>query len=116
MPDGSLQTTPVWCNSDGEDILVNTMRNFRKAKNMCQNPKVTLLVYDPKNPLRNIEIRGLVVEMTEEGAVDHLNELTCLYMKKPEAVFFGDCVPTDYQTAYFPMKVRIRPSRVRVEG
>jgi len=44
------------------------------------NPKVTLLAYDPGNPLRNIEIRGTVVEMTENGALKHLNELTKLYL------------------------------------
>jgi hypothetical protein len=45
------------------------MKGFRKEKNMRLDPKVSLLAYDPKNPLRNLEIRGTVVEMTEEGAV-----------------------------------------------
>jgi len=33
MPDGQPQSTPVWCNMDGNIILINTMRQFRKAKN-----------------------------------------------------------------------------------
>jgi hypothetical protein len=49
-PDGQLHITPVWCNLDGDDILVNTMRGFRKERSMRANPKVTLLVYDPKQP------------------------------------------------------------------
>src|SRR6266704_685394 len=65
MPDGQPQITPVWCNRDGDYVLINTMRGFRKEKNMRCNPKVTLLVYDPKQPLRHIEIRGTIVEMTE---------------------------------------------------
>lgn len=46
MPDGQPQTTVVWCNFDGTHVLVNTMRDFRKEKNMRRNPKVTLLCYD----------------------------------------------------------------------
>ena len=69
MPDGQPQTTPVWCNRKGDYIFINVMKGFRKEKNMRLNPKVSLLAYDPKNPLHNIEIRGLVVEMSEEGAV-----------------------------------------------
>ena len=67
MPDGQPQTTPVWCNREGNYVLTNTMRGFRKEKNMRANPHVTLLVYDPRNPQRNIEVRGLVVAMSEAG-------------------------------------------------
>jgi PPOX class probable F420-dependent enzyme len=80
MPDGQPQTTPVWCNLDTEHVYINTMRGFQKEKNMRTNPKVTLLAYNPANPLHNIEIRGKVVEMTEAGAPDHLDQLTCLYL------------------------------------
>ena len=79
FPDGQPQTTPIWCNLDGDDVLINTMKEFRKQKNMRLNPKVTLLAYHLKQPLRNIEVRGRVVEMTEEGALEHLNELNALY-------------------------------------
>ena len=89
MPDGQPQTTPVWCNRRGEYIYINVMKGFRKEKNMRLCPKVSLLIYDPKNPLRNIEIRGCIVEMTEEGAIEHNDELTQLYLNKPDAKFFG---------------------------
>ena len=95
MPGGQPQTTPVWCNREGGYILTNTMRGFRKEKNMRANPRVTLLVCDPRNPVRNIEVRGLVVEMTEEGAVEHDDRLAQLYLGKPGATFFGDAVPAE---------------------
>ena len=116
MPDGQPQTTPVWCNREGDCVLINTMREFRKQKNMRLNPKVTLLAYDPRNPLRNIEVRGRVVEMTEDGAVEHLDELTRLYMGSPNAVFFGDSVPAELQSRFHPVKITVQPTRVRVEG
>lgn len=116
MPDGQPQTTPVWCNREGDFVLVNTMRGFQKEKNMRANPKVTLLAYDPKNPLRNIEIRGMVVEMTEKGALEHLNQLTGKYMNRPDALFFGESVPAHLEAVYTPVKIKIAPTRVRVEG
>jgi PPOX class probable F420-dependent enzyme len=116
MPNGQPQVTPVWCNWDGEYVLVNTMRGFRKEKNMRSNPKVTLLVYDPSHPLYHIEIRGTIVDMTEERALDHLDYLAQLYLHKPEARFFGDCIPAELQKTYVPVKVKIAPFHVRVEG
>ena len=115
MPDGQPQTTPVWCNRKGNYIFINVMKGFRKEKNMQLNPKVSLLAYDPKNPLRNIEIRGYVVEMTEDGAVEHDDELAQLYLGKPDAKFFGDAVPAELQTRYTPVRVKILPTHIRVE-
>ena len=116
MPDGQPQTTPVWCNRKDDSIFVNVMQGFRKEKNMRLNPKVSLLAYDPKHPLRHIEIRGCVVEMTEDGALEHNDELARLYLGKPEAKFFGDAVPAELQSQYTPIRVRIAPTHIRVEG
>lgn len=116
MPDGQPQTTPVWCNRKEEYIFINVMKGFRKEKNMRSNPKVSLLAYDPKNPLHNIEIRGCVIEMTEDGAVEHLDKLTQLYLKKPNAKFFGDSIPAELQSRYTPVRVKILPTHIRVEG
>jgi hypothetical protein len=116
MPDGQPQTTPVWCNRKGEYIFINVMKGFRKEKNMRLNPKISLLAYDPKNPLHNIEIRGLVIEMSEEGAVEHNDELTQLYMCKPDAKFFGDAVPAELQSKYTPILIKIWAMHIRVES
>jgi len=116
MPGGQPQITPVWSNLEGDFVLINTMRGFRKEKNMRSNPRVTLLAFDPKQPLHNIEIRGTVIEMTEEGALEHLDQLTQLYMHKPDARFFGDSIPAELQATYVPIKVKIAPMSIRAEG
>jgi hypothetical protein len=100
----------------GDFIFINVMKGFRKEKNMRLNPKVSLLVFDPNNPLRNIEIRGVVEEMTETGATEHLDDLTRLYLKKPDAKFFGDSVQADLQNIFTPVLVKIKPIKIRVEG
>ncbi len=110
MPDGQPQTTVVWCNSDGAHVLVNTMRGFRKEKNMRLNPKVTLLCYDPRQPLRSLEVSGRVVEMTETGALEHLDSLCELYTgNRP---YFGACVPFEFKERETPVLCKILPIRV----
>jgi PPOX class probable F420-dependent enzyme len=112
MPNGQPQTTVVWCSFDGTHVLVNTMRGFRKEKNMRLNPKVTLLCYDPRQPLRSLEVRGTVVEMTEDGAMEHLDGLSELYIgKKP---YFGECVPAALRETEVPVLCKILPTRVTV--
>jgi hypothetical protein len=90
------------------------MKQFRKAKNIQLNPKVTLLAYRLKRPHINIEVRGKVIEIIEEGALEHLNELNMLYSGKPN--FFGDSIDAELIQKFTPLKVRIEPLRVRVEG
>ncbi len=116
MPDGQPQTTPVWCNRKDDCIFINVMKGFRKEKNMRLNPKVSLLAYDPKNPLHNIEIRGCVIEMTEDGAVEHNDELARLYLGKADAKFFGEAIPAEWQMRYTSVRVKISPTHIRVES
>ena len=110
MPDGQPQTTVVWCNYDGTHVLVNTMRGFRKERNMRCNPKVTLLAYDPRNPLRYLEVRGTVVEMTEAGALEHLDMLSELYVGR--SPYFGTCVPAELKDTETPVLCKIIPTHV----
>ena len=110
MPDGSLQTSVVWCDFDGTHVRINTMRGFRKEKNMRANPNVILLCYDPAEPLRYLEVRGTVVEMTEEGAMDHLDGLSMRYVGA--APYFGRCIDAKFRETETPVLCRILPSRV----
>jgi PPOX class probable F420-dependent enzyme len=110
MPDGQPQTTVVWCDYDGACVRVNTMRGFRKERNMRRNPRVTLLGYDPHEPLRYLEIRGEVIEMTESGALAHLDHLSQRYTGA--SPYFGACVPVELEATETPVLCRIRPTHV----
>ena len=79
MPDGQPQSTVVWVDYDGEQVRYNTARGRQKDRNVARNPKVTVLLMDPENPYRWLEIRGRVDEGTEEGAVDHIESLSWKY-------------------------------------
>jgi PPOX class probable F420-dependent enzyme len=109
--DGYPQTSVVWCDWDGEYIRINTMRGFAKERNMRRDPRVTLLCFDPKQPLRYLEVRGTVVGMTEHGAGAHLDALASKYAGRTVR-YFGDVVPTRFTETEIPVLCLIRPTHV----
>jgi PPOX class probable F420-dependent enzyme len=110
-PNGDPQTSVVWCDFDGECVRVNTMRGFAKERNMRREPRVTLLCYDPRRTGRYLEVRGIVVEMTEDGALEHLDGLTSRYAGRP-VHYFGDAIPEAFAETEVPVLCRIRPVKV----
>ena len=76
---------------------------------MRRDPRVTLLCFDPKRPLRSLEVRGRVVEMTEEGAPEHLDALALLYTGRSS--YFGGVVPAELGETEEPVLCRILPTR-----
>ena len=46
MPDGSPQVTPLWFDSDGEHILVNSAKGRVKDQNMRARPRVAVVIQD----------------------------------------------------------------------
>jgi len=79
MPDGSPQVTPVWFNSDGEHILINSAHGRVKDRNMRARPQVAVTIMDLSSPYRYLQVRGKVVEITENGAEEHIHTLSRKY-------------------------------------
>lgn len=80
MPNDAPQVTPVWIDYDGTYILVNTAKGRRKELNMQKRPKVAMDIVDPTNPFRWVSIRGHIAEITEEGALAHIDKLAKKYL------------------------------------
>lgn len=112
MPDGWPQATPVWCNTDGDHVLINTARGRQKDRNMSRDPRVSIVAIDPKNPYRWIEVRGKVVEITEEGAVEHISALCKLYTGIEHYYDFSP----DAKGKETRVKYRIEPVKVIARG
>lgn len=110
MPDGQPQSSVVWCSYDGNHILVNTARGRLKEKNMRARLMATILAIDPQNPYRYLEVRGKVEEITEEGAIDHINQLAQLYANKPK--FYGGVAPAEREGRETRVICKIKPTRV----
>ncbi|HET8630275.1 MAG TPA: PPOX class F420-dependent oxidoreductase [Thermomicrobiales bacterium] len=83
MPDGAPQVTPVWVDYDGEHILVNTIADRQKGRNMTERPAVALDIVDPDDPYRYLSVRGRVVAQTMGGAEEHIDALARRYMGTP---------------------------------
>ena len=79
MANGTPQVTPVWFNTAGDFILVNSAKGRVKDKNMRKRPVVTLCIQDPTDPYRYLQVRGRVVEITDEGADAHIDALSGKY-------------------------------------
>jgi len=109
--DGYPQTSAVWCDFDGEYVRVNTMQGFAKERNMRRDPRVALLGYDPKRPLRYLEVRGTVITMTRSGAAEHLDALASRYAGRPMR-YFGDTIPARFAATEIPILCLILPTHV----
>jgi PPOX class probable F420-dependent enzyme len=82
--DGTPQVTPVWFDYDGTHIIINTARGRVKDRIMHHHPVVALSSYDPANPYRYLQIRGKVVEETEQGAAETIADLNEKYNGRRE--------------------------------
>ncbi|HET9092842.1 MAG TPA: PPOX class F420-dependent oxidoreductase [Acidimicrobiales bacterium] len=69
-PDGSVQLTPTWVDTDGTALLVNTAKGRVKHRNLLRDDRVSLLVVDRADPDRWLAVRGRA-ELVDEGADEH---------------------------------------------
>jgi PPOX class probable F420-dependent enzyme len=104
--DGSPQLTPVWIDWDGENVVFNTAEGRVKPRNIRRNPLVGVQVVDRNNPYRWISVSG-PAEISEEGAEEHINELSHRY---------NDGRDYSYVDGEKRLIVRVKPERVTVRG
>lgn len=79
-PDGTPHQTVTWIDYDGEHVLVN-LNTFRtKLRYLEADPRVSVLVLDRDDPFRRIRIDGRVVEITKEGAYEHIVRQAGVYL------------------------------------
>jgi PPOX class probable F420-dependent enzyme len=82
--DGTPHQTVVWVDWDGEHLLLN-LNNFRtKLDYLRRDPRVSVLVLDRSNPFRWLRLEGDVVEITPEGAYEHIVRQAGVYLGKDE--------------------------------
>jgi len=79
LPTGYPHVTPVWIGYDGDHLLVNTARGRQKERNVSANPHVGVSVIDPDDFYRYLSAYGEVTDLREEGAVEHIHELSRRY-------------------------------------
>jgi len=80
--DGSPQVSVVWIDYKDNHILINTAKNRIKTNNMERDPRVSISVTDAKNPYYQITFKGIVKNISESNADDHINSLAKKYLNQ----------------------------------
>jgi PPOX class probable F420-dependent enzyme len=115
MPDGMPQSSIVWVDWDGDHVLINTTLERQKGRNMQLNPKVTILVIDPNDSSRWVEVRGQVIEMTRDSADSHADKLTQRYCPGKQ-YFYRDFYPLEQKEKETRIIARIQPVKVSMDA
>lgn len=89
LPDGSPHLTVTWVDTDDTHVIINTVDGFQKLLNMERDPRVALNIPNPENPGDVVMCRGRVVEITKEGAREHIDKLSMKYFGRPYANAYG---------------------------
>lgn len=108
MPDGTPQVTPVWCDLQDGLVIINSAKGRQKDKNLRRDPRVGLAIQDPANPYRYLQVRGTVVEITEQGADAHIDRMAKKYLNLDK---YPGRQPGEVRVLY-----KIRPARVQFWG
>ena len=107
-PDGSPHVSLAWVGIENNDLVIGTLNDQPKLRNLRRDPRITLSFDSPnRNPYglnEYLVIRGRA-RVTEGGAADLLQRLAHVYLG-PDVVFPGFPDPPP------GFVVRIAPERI----
>lgn len=82
-PDGSPQVTPLWADTDGKNVILNTAIGRVKERNIERDPRVGVSIYEMANPYARVSLDGRVVKKVKgKEAEDHIDFLSVKYTGK----------------------------------
>lgn len=102
-PDGSLHSTVVWVDVDGDDVIFNTAVGRAKERHLRADPRVSVSVLDPKDAFHLVSVSG-TAELELEGADEVIDRLAGKYLGAETYPY--------RQPGERRITVRIRPERV----
>jgi PPOX class probable F420-dependent enzyme len=77
--DGTPRSTAIWVDIDGDDILLNGPASRQWTQNLKRDPHVALNIFDLKQPYKQVNVLGEVVDITTEGGEEHIDKLSNKY-------------------------------------
>ena len=111
--DGQPRSSLVWVDTDGECARVNTTLQRQKGRDLLADPKVSLLVVDPDDTSRFLQVRG-DAELVTDGALEHLDALTRKYTRHPR--YYGFIYPVEQQGLETRVVCRIHARRITTDA
>ena len=97
--DGTPQTSIVWLDTDGENVVFNTTNARAKGRHLRRDPRVSVSVFDPESVYDYFEVEG-TAELVLDGADEHISELSRKYTGK------------DFHTPKDRVIVKVTPRRI----
>jgi PPOX class probable F420-dependent enzyme len=113
LPDGQPQSSLVRVDDDGTCARINITLERRKWRDLLANPRVSLLVVDPDDTSRFVQVRG-EAELVTQGAEDHLDGLTRRYTRHP--AYYGWIYPAEQREREIRVICRIHARRVTLDA
>jgi PPOX class probable F420-dependent enzyme len=102
MPDGSPHSIPVWATCEDDRIAFFTQPRSRKGRNLARDPRVALSFVDERNPYRNAQIRGRVVETVDgQAALEIIDRISQHYVGAPFPMRSGRVYWVEPETVHF---------------
>lgn len=89
MPDGSPQLTQTWVDTDGTNIVINTVQGCQKHRNIERDHRVAVTAADPDDPSFYFAVRGRVLSISSEGGAENIEALSQKYIGQPYPWFGG---------------------------
>jgi PPOX class probable F420-dependent enzyme len=84
---GTIHQSPVWIDTDGDHVVLNTVRGRLKDRNLRARPRLSLMLTDPDNPYRWMSIQGQVTGVIDEDdpqhghtATESINAMSATYL------------------------------------
>jgi PPOX class probable F420-dependent enzyme len=107
LRNGTPHVTPMWFDYDGTYFIFNTARGRVKDRIMRRRPAVAFSIQDPSNSYRYMQVRGRVIDETEEGAYEQICALNQKYHGHPNY----PRRPGEQRVTY-----RVRPEHINTMG
>ena len=107
--DGSVHSTVVWVDVVDGRVAVNSAVGRRWPDNLERDPRLTVLVYDERNPYDYVEVRGTVTRSTD-GADAHIDRLAKKYLDLDSYPFRQ---PGEQRVSFFLAPTRVRHQKQR---
>ena len=106
--DGTPHVVVVWIGLDGDEVLLNSAEGRDWPANLRRDPRAWLTIVNLDNPYEYVRIDGEAVEITPDGADEHIDALAKKYLDQDSYPFRA---PGEVR-----LKIRIRTDRVRIWG
>lgn len=78
--DGSIHLVPTWGTVEDDRVILNSAEGRVWPSNLRRDPRVTVTVQNRENPYEYVQIRGRLVEETQDGADENIDDLAEEYL------------------------------------